>query len=62
MARGGVDLPKSELNKGIAFKAHTVKVRLTFVLDARIVDKPARAAGHLAARMRAPDIEHERHI
>jgi hypothetical protein len=52
-----VDLPKTEVNKGIIFNDHTVTVRLTFILDARIVDKPVRMAANLAARTRAADVE-----
>ena len=52
-----IDLPKTSINKGITFKGHTVKVSLSFVLDARIVDKPALVAANVTARKRAPGME-----
>ncbi|BFT30213.1 hypothetical protein D210916BOD24_13890 [Alteromonas sp. D210916BOD_24] len=52
-----VDLPKTNLNKGIRFKRHTVKVRLQFTLEARIVDKPIQVAANTFARGRAFDVE-----
>ena len=52
-----VDLPKTELNKGLTFKAHTVKLRLCFILKARIVDKPVRTFANLTARRAAPGME-----
>lgn len=52
-----VDFPKTSLNKGITFKQHTVKVRLHFTLEARIVDKPVRVAANMAAKRRAASLE-----
>lgn len=52
-----VDLPKTNLNKGISFKGHTVKVRLQFTLEARIVDKPIRVAANAFAKGRALGVE-----
>lgn len=42
-----IALPKTETNKGITFNGSNLKIRLSFVLSARIVDVPAR----LLARM-----------
>lgn len=40
-----ISLPKTQTNRGLAFAGLTVDIRLTFVLDARIVDVPMLAGG-----------------
>lgn len=48
-----ISLPKTQTNRGLAFAGLTVDIRLTFVLDARIVDVPMLAGGRAHARQRA---------
>ncbi|WDD90485.1 hypothetical protein Bsp3421_000332 (plasmid) [Burkholderia sp. FERM BP-3421] len=41
-----VSLPKTQTNQGLRFSGLTVTIRLTFVLEARIVDVPVALRGH----------------
>ncbi len=52
-----VSLPKTRINEGLACAGMTVDIRLTFILEARIVDVPLQLAGNRRARARGPGIE-----
>lgn len=45
--------PKTETNRGLRFSGKSVDIRLTFVLEARIVDQPVAASMLRLARMNA---------
>lgn len=52
-----VSLPKTQTNHGLIFDGMTVDIRLTFIVQARIVDVPMKAAANARARNWALDIE-----
>lgn len=52
-----VDIPRTKTNKDITFDSPTVKVRLSFVLEARIVDTPIDLGRNQAAMALAPHAE-----
>ncbi|HBA72590.1 MAG: hypothetical protein A2X82_03245 [Geobacteraceae bacterium GWC2_55_20] len=57
-----VDIPRTVTNRGVKFESMTVKIRLSFVLEARIIDAPIDFGRNRKALAYAPHAERLRTV